>query len=167
MPGPRTPSNDGRIELTVAAMLEHDGRLLFVEERVRGRLVINQPAGHVEAGETLVEAVERETLEETGWTFRPDAIVGIYLWRPLKGRSAFLRVAFAGAGIAHDAKRALDDGIVRTLWLDRPALLARQAQLRSPMVLQAVDDYRAGRRWPLDLVRELGTEELLRRAAVL
>lgn len=156
-----------RIELTVAAVLARDERLLFVEERVHGQLVINQPAGHVEPDESLVDAVVREALEETGWTFEPEAIVGIYLWRPVHGRSTFLRVAFAGRGVAHDSGRALDDGIVRTLWLDHGELLARQAGHRSPMVLQVAEDYRAGRRWPLDLVRDLRTGELLRRAAVL
>lgn len=156
-----------RPELTVAAVIERDGRFLFVEELVHGRKVINQPAGHVETGETLLAAVIRETLEETAWTFDPEAIVGIYLWSPPQGGSSFLRVAFAGCGLRHDPQRQLDDGIIRPVWLARSALIARTPQLRSPMVLRAVDDYLAGMRWPLDLVQDLAVEQLSSRAAIL
>ena len=83
-------------DVTVAAVAERDGRFLVVEERASGRLVLNQPAGHLEDGETLHDAVVRETFEESGWRFRPDAIVGIYLWRPTRPTRTFLRVAFSG-----------------------------------------------------------------------
>lgn len=156
-----------RAELTVAAVIERHGRYMLVEERVGGRLVLNQPAGHVEAGESLATAVVRETLEETAWTFVPEATVGVYLWGPAGGRNHFLRVAFAGRCVAHDARRQLDDGIERVLWLTRAELLAREAQLRSPMVLRAVDDYESGTRYPVDLLQDLAPDQLARRAAIL
>ena len=108
-----------RPELTVAAVVERNGRFMVVEERVAGRLVINQPAGHVEPGESLVQAVIREALEETGWTFVPDATIGVYLWGPKNSSTRFLRVAFTGRCIHHDPDRPLDDGIERVLWLRR------------------------------------------------
>jgi 8-oxo-dGTP pyrophosphatase MutT (NUDIX family) len=149
-----------RPELTVAAIAEQDGRFLVVEEHVHGQLVINQPAGHVEAGESILDAVRREALEETAWHFEPEAIVGIYYWQRDPASSPFLRVAFAGRCHSHERHRSLDTGIVRTLWLSREDLLARSPRLRSPMVLRGVDDYLAGRRWPLDLVQDLGLAEL-------
>lgn len=156
-----------RPELTVAAIVERDGRFLCVEERVQGRLVINQPAGHVEDGEGLVPAVIRETLEETAWIFEPVAVVGVYLWQRPEGGNPFLRVAFTGRVRNHDAQRALDEGIVRALWLNRRELEARGAQLRSPMVLRGIDDYLRGTRYPVDLIQDFGIEQLARRAAVL
>lgn len=153
-------------ELTVAAIVERDGRFLVVEELVGGRLVINQPAGHVEPGESLLAAVTREAREETAWRFLPDAMVGIYLWGHAS-QSRFLRVAFTGRCRDFDASLALDTGIVRTLWLTRTELLARTAQLRSPMVLRGVDDYLAGRRYPLDVVQDLALEQLASRAQVI
>lgn len=154
-----------QFELTVAAIVERDGRFLVVEEQSGGRLVINQPAGHVETGESLVAAVQREAREETAWSFLPDALVGIYLWGQ-PGHPRFLRVAFTGRCRDFDSTLALDAGIVRTLWLTRTELLARTAQLRSPMVLRGVDDYLAGRRFPLELVQDLALEQLASRAQV-
>lgn len=162
---PNIQGTASRPELTVAAVIERDGRFLFVEERVGGRLVINQPAGHVEAGETLLDAVSRETLEETAWTFVPESMVGIYLWSRGAGQQTFLRVAFAGRCDSHDEHRVLDTGIERVIWLARDELLARTPQLRSPMVLRAIDDYLAGQRHPLDFICNLAPEQLLTRAA--
>lgn len=155
------------LELTVAAVVEARGRFMLVEERVGGRLVLNQPAGHVEAGESLAAAVIREALEETAWTFVPEATIGVYLWGREGGHNPFLRVAFAGRCVAHDGQRALDDGIERVLWLSRSELVARSAQLRNPMVLRAVDDYERGIRYPVDLFQDLALEQLALRAAVL
>src|SRR5690242_9178502 len=106
-------------DVTVAAIVENEGRFLLIEERVGGRLVFNQPAGHLESNESIVEAVIRETLEETAWHFEPDAVTGIYLWQqPDKVRS-FVRVAFCGRVVRHESQRALDRGIRRALWLTR------------------------------------------------
>jgi 8-oxo-dGTP pyrophosphatase MutT (NUDIX family) len=164
---PNTQGAVVRPELTVAAVIERDGRFMFVEERIRGRLQINQPAGHVEPGETLLQAVCRETLEETAWTFLPGSMVGVYLWSRGSGQRTFLRVAFAGSCDQHDEHRRLDTGIERVVWLSRDELLARTHQLRSPMVLRAVDDYLAGIRLPADLIREIEPAQLLKRAALI
>jgi len=139
-------------EVTVAAIVELDRRFLIVEERVSGRLVLNQPAGHLEDRETLVEAVIRETREETAWRFHPEALVGTYLWRnPADGRS-FLRFAFCGTVDDHRSQQPLDAGIVRALWVSHPQLLAQTSRLRSPMVLRCLQDYLLGKRQPLDSV---------------
>jgi 8-oxo-dGTP pyrophosphatase MutT (NUDIX family) len=144
--------------VTVAAVVERNGEFLLIEERASGRIVVNQPAGHLEDGETLIAAVVRETLEETGWTFEPEAVVGIYLWRPPQTRRTFLRVAFCGPAIAHDATRALDHGIVGVRWLARGELAALGPRLRSPLVLRCVDDYLARTRYPLELLTHLISE---------
>jgi 8-oxo-dGTP pyrophosphatase MutT (NUDIX family) len=145
-------------DVTVAAVAERDGRFLLVEERASGRIVLNQPAGHLEDGESLLEAVVRETLEETAWRFEPESVVGVYLWRPAQQGRSFLRIAFSGGLLAHDPSLTLDRGIIRTRWLTRDDLLAPSARLRSPLVLQCVDDYVAGVRHPLSLINHLVTE---------
>jgi 8-oxo-dGTP pyrophosphatase MutT (NUDIX family) len=149
------PGMPWKPDVTVAAVVERDGKFLFVEERAGGRVVLNQPAGHLENGETFFTAVARETLEETGWTFVPDAIVGLYVWQPEHLARTFLRVAFTGRLQGHDPSRPLDQGILRTRWLDRDQLLAAQPKHRSPLVLRCVDDYLAGTRYPLELVTHL------------
>ena len=141
--------------VTVAAVLERDNRFLFVEERVRGRLVINQPAGHLDEGETLLEAVRRETLEETAWHMEPTALVGLYQYRGRETGVTFLRVCFAGRLLERDEERELDDGILRTLWLEPGELNDLHDRLRSPMVTRCVADFLDGRRHPLELIRRL------------
>ncbi|HEV2267999.1 MAG TPA: NUDIX hydrolase [Steroidobacteraceae bacterium] len=136
-------------EITVAAVTETDGRFLVVEERINRRLVINQPAGHVEPGETLLEAVVREVREETAWLFQPSEVVGVYLWRhPGTGRTT-KRFTFTGTVTDHRAGQKLDRGIVATHWLTQAELKGREPQLRTPLVLRCVEDYVAGRRQPL------------------
>jgi len=135
-------------DVTVAALIERDGRFLVVEERIGGRIVINQPAGHVEDGETLESAVRRETLEETAWHFTPQALLGLYLWRSSRGRST-LRIAFVGAVDGFESERRLDPPVLRTHWLSRAELTERGAQLRTPLVLRCIDDYLAGQRLSL------------------
>jgi 8-oxo-dGTP pyrophosphatase MutT (NUDIX family) len=142
-------------DVTVAAVVERDGKFLLVEERASGRVVLNQPAGHLESGETFFAAVARETLEETGWTFVPEAIVGLYVWQPEHLSRTFLRVAFAGRLEGHDPSRPLDHGILRTRWLDRDQMFAAQPKHRSPLVLRCVDDYLSGARYPLELATHL------------
>ncbi|MGH8221168.1 MAG: NUDIX hydrolase [Steroidobacteraceae bacterium] len=157
-------------EVTVAALAERDGRFLIVEERIKGRLVFNQPAGHVETGETLLEAVVREAREETAWRFTPRHLVGVYLLGGTGGQGAparsTLRFAFAGTADDHRAEQPLDRGILRTHWLTRAELIERQPRLRSPLVLRCIDDCLAGRRHALDLVAYLDLETAPKVAAV-
>jgi 8-oxo-dGTP pyrophosphatase MutT (NUDIX family) len=144
-----------RPDVTVAAIAETDGRFLVVEERINRRLLFNQPAGHVERGETLLTAVVREAREETAWRFEPQALLGIYLWHnPTNGREV-LRFAFAGGVRDHDPTQRLDRCIVATHWLTREELETRQPRLRSPLVLRCVHDYLSGRRSPLDGIAQL------------
>lgn len=144
-----------RPDLTVAAVIERAGEFLLVEERVRGALVLNQPAGHVEAGESPAAAVVRETYEETAWRFEPQALTGLYLWRHPEGGRTILRLAFAGVCASHDPARRLDRGIVRAIWLTREQIAAHDRALRSPMVLRCIDDYLSGERYPLAALKEL------------
>lgn len=142
-------------DITVAAVTETAGRFLVVEERINRRLVFNQPAGHVEQGETLLKAVVREVREETAWGFQPQALLGVYLWRnPVSGRCT-MRFAFTGAVTDHDAAQPLDRGIVCTHWLSREDLRQREPRLRSPLVLRCIEDYLGGARLPLDRVTGL------------
>jgi 8-oxo-dGTP pyrophosphatase MutT (NUDIX family) len=135
-------------DTTVAAVIEREGRFLLVEERIRGRLVFNQPAGHLEDRESLLGAVVREVQEETAWVFEPQWLLGIYLWRSPRGQTT-LRFAFTGTIRDFDPKRRLDPPIITTHWLTRPELLARSERLRSELVLRCIDDYLGGTRLPL------------------
>ena len=142
-------------DITVAALAERQGRFLLVEERIARRLVFNQPAGHVERGETLLQAVAREAREETAWRFTSEAFLGAYLWRhPGSGRAS-LRFAFIGSVTDHDASQPLDHGILRTHWLTREQILGHGPRLRSPLVLRCIDDYLAGQRQPLAGIGQL------------
>jgi 8-oxo-dGTP pyrophosphatase MutT (NUDIX family) len=144
-----------RPDLTVAAVVERDGRFLVVEERIGGRLVLNQPAGHVEDGETMAEAVIRETREETAWGFTPTALLGCYLWRnPRNGRTT-LRVAFHGSVDGHRPEQPLDRGIHAVHWRSRAELLAAPDRLRSPLVVRCIDDYLAGVSFELAALQSL------------
>ena len=145
-------------DVTVAAIAERDGRFLVVEERINRRLLFNQPAGHVEHGETLLAAVVREAREETAWRFDPQALLGIYLWRNPNSRREILRFAFTGSVADHDAAQRLDRGIIGTHWLTLEDLASRQERLRSPLVLRCVHDYLAGQRHPLDGIAQLDLE---------
>lgn len=148
-------------EVTVAAVVERDGRFLFVEERIEGRLVLNQPAGHLEKGESLVEAVIRETREETAWRLTPEALVGTYLWRNPRNDRTFLRFTFCGTVDDHRATQPLDKGIVRAVWLGHEQLLAQSARTRSPLVLRCLGDYLLGKRQPLDSIASLDLDTAL------
>ncbi|MBM5811773.1 MAG: NUDIX hydrolase [Gammaproteobacteria bacterium] len=143
-----------RPDVTVAAVVERDGRFLVVQERAARRVVFNQPAGHLEEGETLLQAVIRETLEETGHGFEPEALTGLYLWRSPTNRT-FLRVAFSGRVGERVNGTRLDRAIIRTVWLTRAELGHREPELRSPLVLRCIDDYLRGVRYPLALLNDL------------
>ncbi|HEY5581256.1 MAG TPA: NUDIX hydrolase [Rhodoferax sp.] len=141
--------------VTVAAVIEQDGRFLLVEEHTADGLRLNNPAGHLDYGESPEQACTRETLEETTYAFSPTALVGVYLSRQQPTNQAeitYMRFAFCGELGAPDPTRTLDFGIVRTLWLTLAEIQASHARLRSPMVLSCIEDYLAGKRYPLQLV---------------
>ncbi|SDO85486.1 ADP-ribose pyrophosphatase YjhB, NUDIX family [Rhodoferax sp. OV413] len=142
--------------VTVAAVVEHEGRFLLVEEHTPEGLKLNNPAGHLESGESLAEACAREALEETAYLFSPSALVGVYQARlhnaSTQETTTYLRFAFCGTLGAFQPQRKLDRGIVRTLWMAPDEIRASTARHRSPLLLRCVEDYLAGRRYPLDLV---------------
>lgn len=147
-------------DVTVATVVVDSGRLLMVEETVGGVRVLNQPAGHLEPDESLLDAALRETLEETGWNVRLTSFIGAYQWKApptpdgREGRH-YLRFAFGAEPVSHDETRALDEGIVRAVWMAPAELQAARAMHRSPLVWQVAADYLAGRRHPLDLMHHL------------
>lgn len=142
-------------DVTVATVVIREGRLLLVEEDVGGRRVLNQPAGHLEPDESIVDAAVRETLEETAWTVRLTGFVGAYQWQaPETGRS-YLRLAFLADALSHEPQRPLDSGIVRALWLTPSELRQRESEHRSPLVWRVVRDVLDGRRLPLEAVAAL------------
>jgi len=143
------------VHVTVAAVVVRDGKFLLVEEGVGGRSVLNQPAGHWEAGETLFEAEVRETLEETGWDVEPTALLGVYEYEPPELGYGFLRFAYLAQPLRHHPDRPLDPGISRALWLTPDELRREAARHRSPMVQRCADDALAGRQHPLALIGHL------------
>lgn len=144
-----------RPAVTVATIVERDGRFLLVEEETPRGLRLNQPAGHLEWGESLAAAAVRETLEETAWRVEPYALVGIYRWEAPDNGQTFIRFAFAATALAPVPGRALDAGIARALWLPHAEIAARPGELRSPLVLRCLDDYRAGRRIALEHLQDV------------
>ena len=136
--------------VTVAAVIERDGRFLLVEESIDGRRVLNQPAGHLDPGESLADACRREVMEETAHHFQPTGLVGIYRWTYPAKETTFLRFCFRGnVGAAED--RPLDKEIVRLHWLTREQIGKKSAQHRSPLVQRCVDDFLAGKTYPLEV----------------
>lgn len=142
-------------DVTVATVVVRDGRLLMVEEQVQGELVLNQPAGHLEPDESLVEAALRETLEETGWEVALTAFIGAYQWTSPRDGKQFLRMAFAAEPRRHDPTRPLDEGIVQALWLTPAELAGESARHRSPVVWRVAEDFLAGRRLPLQALTQV------------
>jgi ADP-ribose pyrophosphatase YjhB (NUDIX family) len=140
--------------VVVAAMVERDGRFLLVEEEDGERLVLNQPAGHLDEGETLIDAVIRETLEETAWHIEPTALLGVYRWPHPAKSVTYLRFAFIARALHEEAGRPLDDGCRRALWLTPAEIRAERPRHRSPQVERCLDDYLAGTRYSLDLLQE-------------
>jgi ADP-ribose pyrophosphatase YjhB (NUDIX family) len=140
--------------MTVAAVIETDDRYLVVEEMAEGHRVFNQPAGHLEPGERLVEAVVREVLEEAGAHFVPEHVIGLYRWVNPRNQETHLRVAFGGQLDGSEPGRTLDEPIIAPHWLTYDELVARRANLRSPLVMGCIDDHRRGHRYPLELLRD-------------
>jgi 8-oxo-dGTP pyrophosphatase MutT (NUDIX family) len=141
--------------VVVACVVEREGRFLLVEERIEGALCMNQPAGHWEQGETLVEGAIRETLEESGWEVEPTHVLGLYHYDPADLEYGFLRIAFVARALRERPGHKLDEGIERAVWLTRDEVAATAALHRSPMVLRCVDDYLAGQRFPLSMLAHL------------
>ena len=138
--------------VTVATIIERDNRFLMVYENADGKQVYNQPAGHLEPNETLSQAALRETLEETGWTVTLTGVVGINLYEAPSNGVTYFRTTFIAEVLSHDSERVLDTGIIAAVWLTYDEIVARKAQLRSPMTLQIIDEYRAGKRFPLSII---------------
>ncbi|MEE4749450.1 NUDIX hydrolase [Pseudomonas alliivorans] len=145
---------DWQAHVTVATIVEDQGRFLVVEEIKGGRKVLNQPAGHLDPNESLQRAAVRETLEETGWDVELTSVVGIYLYTAPSNGVTYQRICFAAKALRHHPDYTLDDGIVRPIWLTRDQLLGEQDRWRSELVLRCVDDYLNGERFSLDLLRD-------------
>jgi 8-oxo-dGTP pyrophosphatase MutT (NUDIX family) len=137
---------------TVAAVLEQDGKFLLVEEHTPQGLLFNQPAGHWEPNETLPAGSIREVMEESAYDFEPQYLIGVYRWHSNASNTTYLRFAFGGKILAHYPERALDKGIVRAVWMTPGEIRATQDRHRSPLILRCVEDYIAGKRYPLDLI---------------
>jgi 8-oxo-dGTP pyrophosphatase MutT (NUDIX family) len=142
--------------VTVAAVVERDGRFLLIEEETERGALYNQPAGHLEAGESLIDAVIRETLEESAYHFTPTALLGVYHYYYRPNDTTYMRFAFRGDLTGHDPLRTLDAGILRALWLGADEIRASSERHRTPLVVRCVEDFLAGRRYPLDLITHYG-----------
>ncbi|MGH8750170.1 MAG: NUDIX hydrolase [Burkholderiales bacterium] len=138
--------------VTVAAVVEDNGRFLLVEENTDEGALFNQPAGHLEENESLLQGVTRETLEETAYHFKPEHLLGIYSWHHPGKNITYLRFTFTGRTTGFDSRRMLDQGIIRALWLTSDEIRASREQHRSPLVWRCVQDYLAGKRYPLDTI---------------
>ena len=147
-----------RPHVTVACVVADGDRYLMVEEEVNGRLAYNQPAGHLDDGESLLAAAVRETLEETGWTVALQHLIGVHQWRSTEHGDAVIRFSFAARAMSHDPARPLDTGIRRALWLTRAEIAALGERLRSPLVLLSIDAWLAGQRLPLDTLSYISAD---------
>lgn len=137
--------------LTVAAVIEKQQRFLLVEENIQGKTVLNQPAGHVENGETVLHAISREVWEETAWHFTPQQLLGVYQYTA--NHITYIRFCFSGLHYGYEASQPLDKDILRTVWLSREEIAAHKTQLRSPLVTRCIDDFLGGNRYPLHLLK--------------
>ncbi len=143
-----------QIHLTVAALVPSEQGFLLVKEEDDGRIVINQPAGHVEPGEGILEAVKRETFEETGWQVEPRSLLGISIYTSPHNQVTYYRMAFLCDALEQDRQAVLDSDIIETLWLSETELRTRHSEMRSPMVITTLDDYCAGKRYPLEIISD-------------
>jgi 8-oxo-dGTP pyrophosphatase MutT (NUDIX family) len=148
--------NQWKPHVTVAAIVEQNGKFLLVEEETNRGNRFNQPAGHLEDGESIIAAAKRETLEESAYAFTPDAIVGIYQWKHPLNDITYLRFAFSGQLGAHYPQQALDEGIVRAVWMTLEEIKEKAALMRSPQVISCIEDYLNGQRFPLNVITHLG-----------
>ena len=137
--------------VTVATVIEDRGRFLMVEEDIRGEKILNQPAGHLEPGETLIEAAIRETMEETGWLVTIDHLIEFSQWTSPSSRNHYLRSCFAGTILEFNPTQTLDDGIIQAIWMTREEVAENQHRLRSPLVLHHIDHYINGKRYDTDI----------------
>jgi len=138
--------------VTVAAVIEQDGKFLLVEEHTAQGLMFNQPAGHLESDESLIAGVSREVMEESARDFEPQYLIGIYRWHSQSANVTYLRFAFGGRVRAHFPERPLDEGIVHAIWMSPEEIRATQSRHRSPLILRCVEDYLAGKRYPLEIL---------------
>lgn len=157
MVNPSTTSEIWRPHVTVACVVAAGDRFLMVEEEVHGRLVYNQPAGHLEDGESLQAAARRETLEETGWSVDLQHLLGVHQWRSSEHGDAVIRFSFAATAVEHHPERPLDQDIHRALWLTRHEIAALGDRLRSPMILHSIDLWLGGQHLPLAALDHLST----------
>ena len=141
--------------VTVAAVIEKDGKFLLVEEQADGKVVLNQPAGHLDEGESLIQAVIRETLEETAWHIEPEALLGVYRWQNPRNTTTYLRFAFLGQALQHESERPLDKDILRAVWMSPNEIAQTTTPHRSPQVQLCLNDYLAGKRYPLTVLQEV------------
>ncbi len=141
--------------VTVAAVIEQDEKFLLVEELIQGKKMLNQPAGHLEDAETLMDAVIRETREETAYRFIPSYITGIYQWKHPVTNETYLRFAFSGKVADHNANQALDQGIIAAKWMSLAQIMAHKKSHRSPQLELCITDYLAGEKWPLSLITQV------------
>jgi len=137
--------------VTVATVIEDDGKFLMVEENIHGKKILNQPAGHLEPGETLTEAAVRETLEETGWHIKVDHLIEFSQWTSPNSQKHYLRSCFAGTAVEFDPNQTLDDGIIQAIWMTRDEVAEQIHRLRSPLVLHHIDHHINGKKTTTDV----------------
>ena len=140
---------------TVAAIIERDNKFLLVEEITERGNRFNQPAGHLEDNETLIQAVIRETMEESAYEFTPEFLLGVYQWKHTLNDTTYLRFAFIGKAGVHYPMQELDEGIVQAVWMDIDEIRDKANLMRSPQILTCIEDYLAGKRYPLEVITNL------------